>query len=349
MRAISTPRPRSLPPKADRDVRGRRARDGVSFTGRGRPRVHPDQVVPCRSAERTPHDAMRPAIRRVASDVTRFHRRNVAARRPKFGNAHRRRVPHALLRSVGRSPNFGNPLGMTGTHILQLPPSSGLTFDMVIRPEAAASPLAQDMIVWAVAEAQRRTPDADVIRIQRRPRQPARLAVLRNLGFRQMTTGTLASSYLPGELDPADLLPPGFICRGLTAQDLPSRVQAHTNAFPGEAKDVSDYERLVRCERYEPFLDLVVVDETEQVAAFSTAWLDRRYKAGLFARGHLYELSASRPRASRHVGRAAPSQATRRDVGRRPRAKPKRCRNCLLREPWVQNRLRYVRLRKIAS
>jgi ribosomal protein S18 acetylase RimI-like enzyme len=159
---------------------------------------------------------------------------------------------------------------------------TGLTFDMVIRPESSASPLAEDMIAWAISEAKRRKPDIGRIRVQRRPRLRERIVFLEGLGFRRLTTGAVALEHTLDELPRVANLPPGFTCRSLHPGDVPSRVRAFIDAFPDEPKLTADYERLMRCDGYEPFLDLVAVDRSNEVAAFCSAWLDRTNRVGLF-------------------------------------------------------------------
>lgn len=159
---------------------------------------------------------------------------------------------------------------------------TGLTFDMVLRPESAASPLAEDMIAWAIAESKRRNPDARIIRVQRRPRLKERVALLESLGLRRSATGTLALERTLHELPREASLQADLTCRALRPGDVPSRIRAFTNAFPDEPKLTADYERLRQCDGYEPFLDLVAVDSSDQVVAFCSAWLDRVNRVGLF-------------------------------------------------------------------
>ena len=159
---------------------------------------------------------------------------------------------------------------------------TGLTFDMVVRPESAASPIAADMVAWAIAESKRRNLDGGIVRVQRRPRLRERVAFLEGLGFHRSAEGALAlerSLYeLPGQTSTeADLT-----CRTLRPGDIPSRMRAFVDAFPDEAKSTADYERLMKCNGYEPLLDLVAVDRSNEVAAFCSAWLDRVNLVGLF-------------------------------------------------------------------
>lgn len=158
---------------------------------------------------------------------------------------------------------------------------AGPTFDMVVRPETSASPLAADMIAWAISEAKQRNPDTRVIRVQRRPRLRERVAFLEELGFRRSSIGAIALERILSELPHASL-PPGLTCRTLRAEDVPSRMGAFVNAFPSEPKSIADYERLMRCDGYEPTLDLIAVDSSGEVAAFCSAWLDRANRVGLF-------------------------------------------------------------------
>jgi mycothiol synthase len=159
---------------------------------------------------------------------------------------------------------------------------AGLTFDMVLRPESSASPLAADMIAWAISESRKRNPDVRVIRVQRRPRLKERIVFLEGLGFRRSTTGAVALERALYELPQAADLSQGFTCRSLHVGDVPSRMRAFIDAFPDEPKLTADYERLMGCEGYEPFLDLVAVDNSDNVAAFCSAWLDRTNRVGLF-------------------------------------------------------------------
>jgi GNAT superfamily N-acetyltransferase len=159
---------------------------------------------------------------------------------------------------------------------------TGLTFDMVVRPEAAASALAEEMILWALAEAKRRQPEARFVRVARRPRLPARVALFERLGFTRRTEGAFVLSRSLDAVPPRGTLPVGWFCRGLRATDIPSRLRAHRDAFPGQVKAVADYKRLVNCDGYDPFLDLIVVDERRDVAAFCTAWFDLRNRTALF-------------------------------------------------------------------
>ncbi len=159
---------------------------------------------------------------------------------------------------------------------------TGATFDMVLRPESSASLLAADMIAWAIAESKRRDPDARVIRVQRRPRRRERIAFLEGLGFRRSAAGAFALERALDELPRAPHLAPEFTCRALCSEDIPSRVCAFMEVFPGEKKSITDYARLMRCDGYEPFLDLVAADDSGEVAAFCSAWLDRPNRVGLF-------------------------------------------------------------------
>jgi mycothiol synthase len=160
--------------------------------------------------------------------------------------------------------------------------STGLVFDMVVRPESAAGPIAADMIAWAISESKRRDPDVRTIRVQRRPQRSERVAFLEGLGFRRSATGVLALERALYELPYEASLQPGLTCRTLRAGDLPSRMRAFVDAFPGEPKLTADYERLMHSDGYEPFLDLVAVDGSDEVAAFCSAWLDRTNRVGLF-------------------------------------------------------------------
>lgn len=159
---------------------------------------------------------------------------------------------------------------------------TGFVFDMVIRPESAASPIAEDMIAWAIAESKRRNPDARIIRVQRRPRLRERVAFLESLGFHRSADGALALERRLDELPSEASIEPGLTCRSLRAGDVPSRMRAFVDAFPEEPKSAADYERLMRCDGYEPLLDLVAVDSSNEVAAFCSAWLDRVNRVGLF-------------------------------------------------------------------
>jgi GNAT superfamily N-acetyltransferase len=114
---------------------------------------------------------------------------------------------------------------------------TGATSDMVVRPEAASSPLAVDMIDWAMAEAKRRNPNATSIRVQRRPSLPQRVAFLEQLGFARMDSGALAFTRPLNGLLPEPSLPDGFVCRPLVAQDVPSWIRAFNDAFPGAQID----------------------------------------------------------------------------------------------------------------
>lgn len=159
---------------------------------------------------------------------------------------------------------------------------TGFTFDMVVRPESSASPLAADMIAWAISESKRRNPHVHTVRVQRRPRLRERIAFLEGLGFRRSGAGAFALEHTMRELPRMSTLPPGFTCRTLEVGDVPSRVRAFVDAFPYEPKVTTDYERLMRCDGYEPFLDLVAVDRSDEVAAFCSAWLDQTNCVGLF-------------------------------------------------------------------
>jgi mycothiol synthase len=97
-----------------------------------------------------------------------------------------------------------------------------------------------------------------------------------------MTYGFLALAHQLTRMPIQRDLPPGFTCRELAVTDLPSRVSAHIDAFPGDAMAVCDYEALMLCDGYDGALDLVVVDETGEVAAFCTSWFDRANSTGLF-------------------------------------------------------------------
>ncbi|MGB8909691.1 MAG: GNAT family N-acetyltransferase [Candidatus Cybelea sp.] len=159
---------------------------------------------------------------------------------------------------------------------------TGSTFDMVVRPESAASPIAADMIACVISESKRRNPNARMIRVQRRPQRRERIVFLEGLGFRRSASGVLALERALSELPHAASLDPGLTCRALRARDVPSRMRAFMNAFPGEPKVTADYERLMRCDGYEPFLDLVAVDRSGEVAAFCSTWFDRVNRVGLF-------------------------------------------------------------------
>lgn len=159
---------------------------------------------------------------------------------------------------------------------------TGSTFDMIVRPEFAASRLAEDMISWAISESKRRNPDVGVIRVQRRPRLGERIAFLESRGFRRAIAGALALEHTMYQLPEPVSLPDAFTCRELSARDVPSRMRAFVNAFPRVLKSTTDYERLMRCNGYNGFLDLVIVDKSDEVAAFCSSWLDSTNRVGLF-------------------------------------------------------------------
>jgi ribosomal protein S18 acetylase RimI-like enzyme len=158
----------------------------------------------------------------------------------------------------------------------------GAWCDMTVRPETEASPLAEEMIAWATSECRRKKPDARVLRLQRRPSSPRRVDLLERLGFHRMTTGYIALVHRLGALPDRRALLSGFTCRNVTPRDLESRVRAHTEAFPGEPRTVADYEHLMHCAGYRSFLDVVVMDAAQEVAAFCTSWYDESNQCGLF-------------------------------------------------------------------
>jgi ribosomal protein S18 acetylase RimI-like enzyme len=76
-------------------------------------------------------------------------------------------------------------------------------------------------------------------------------------------------------------LPAGFVCRPLRQEDIPSRVAAFNLAFPGENLSVGDHVTLRSCPGFVDALDLVVVNQSDDVVAFCTLWIDDTNGVGL--------------------------------------------------------------------
>jgi GNAT superfamily N-acetyltransferase len=156
--------------------------------------------------------------------------------------------------------------------------------DMVLRPAHFASSLGEEMIAWAVREFQRKNPQPTeplVLRIGRRVTSGERLQFLERHGFRPMNFGYLALAVDAHAEPKHRQLPPGFVCRPLRQEDIPSRVAAYNLAFPGEDLSVSDHVALRSCPGHVEALDLVVLNPCGDVVAFCTLWIDEANAAGL--------------------------------------------------------------------
>ena len=109
--------------------------------------------------------------------------------------------------------------------------------DIILRPAHYASSLGEEIIAWAVRECLRKDPQPTeplVLRIGRRVTSPGRLAFLARRGFERMSFGYLALAVNAHGERQGQQLPPGFVCRPLQQEDIPSRVAAYNLAFPGE-------------------------------------------------------------------------------------------------------------------
>ncbi len=155
--------------------------------------------------------------------------------------------------------------------------------DIVLRPAHVASSLSEEIVVWAVRECRRKSPDPTgplVLRVGRRVTSPERLALLERMGFERMSFGYLALAVDAHAESQGRQLQTGFVCRPLQPEDIPARVATYNLAFPGEGLSVEDYALLRSCPGYDPALDLVIY-RSQAVVAFCTLWLDDVNGVGL--------------------------------------------------------------------
>ena len=108
-----------------------------------------------------------------------------------------------------------------------------------------------------------------------------RIDGLQELGFVQYRQWDFINERPLGDV-PTPVLPPGFAIRHATAADFAALAEVRNQTF-GAGLRPEDFRRQVMDKPgYDPQREILVVDRSGAVAAFTVIWFDRRNKVGLF-------------------------------------------------------------------
>lgn len=141
------------------------------------------------------------------------------------------------------------------------------------------------MIAWAENRRLRQQVDGAPVtfQVQTFDSDTARQAILEQRGYAyERPLIVYRQRLIDAAPDPAPL-PDGYTIRLLDGdQDVAQRVAAHRDAFAPSEMTEARYRYAMASPTYRPGLDLVVADTSDDVAAFTTIWLDADNKLGVF-------------------------------------------------------------------
>ncbi|MEM7123935.1 MAG: GNAT family N-acetyltransferase [Pseudomonadota bacterium] len=141
------------------------------------------------------------------------------------------------------------------------------------------------MIGWAEDRRLRQQRDGAPVtfQVQTFDSDTTRQAILRQRGYAYERPLIVYRQRLIDAAPRPAPLPDGYAIRLLDAErDVAQRVNAHRDAFAPSEMTEARYRYAMSSPTYRPDLDLVVADGNDDVAAFTTIWLDADNRLGVF-------------------------------------------------------------------
>lgn len=156
------------------------------------------------------------------------------------------------------------------------------SFDWQLHPEFAWQGIEGEMLAWADASARQTGDDRD-LPCGSLETDGRRIAFLEAAGYRRAGESMVhLTRSLERQAEPPRP-PSGFAVRALAGDgEVPSRAEAHRQAFHPSRVTDEGYRALMRLPGYERALDVVVASPGGDVAAFALVWLDEANRIGEF-------------------------------------------------------------------
>lgn len=145
--------------------------------------------------------------------------------------------------------------------------------------------LEDTMIAWAEESRLRRQTDGAAVtfQVQSFDSDAARQAILKRRGYVYDSPHIVYRQRSIDAPPPPTALPAGYTIRLMDGEhDIAGRVAAHRDAFAPSKMTEARYRYAMASPTYRPDLDLIVADANDDVAAFTTIWLDAENRFGVF-------------------------------------------------------------------
>ncbi len=151
--------------------------------------------------------------------------------------------------------------------------------------QAAHKELEDTMIAWAEERRLRQQTGGAAVtfQVQTFDSDTARQAILKRRGYAYDGSNIVYRQRSIDAPPPPTPLPAGYTIRLMDGErDMAQRIAAHRDAFAPSKMTEARYRYAMASPTYRADLDLVVADANDDVAAFTTIWLDDNNRLGVF-------------------------------------------------------------------